>query len=81
VNEEIVQPIGQYIAESVLKQPGRTIRPDEPLLSSGLVDSFSLMDLALYIEERFGVRIEDTELNSQTFDTLAQLAALVRSRQ
>jgi acyl carrier protein len=38
------------------------------------------MDLALFVEDAFGVRIEDTELNAQTFDTLNQLAALIESR-
>jgi acyl carrier protein len=78
--DEITAPLAQYIATQILKQPSRVIRGDEPLLSSGLVDSFSLMDLALYVEDNFGVRIEDTELNSQTFDTLDQLAGLIQSR-
>ena len=34
----------------------------------------------LFIEERFGVRIHDTELNKDTFDTLGQLAELVEAR-
>jgi len=80
VTDEITTPLAQYIATRILKQPKRAIRADEPLLSSGLVDSFSLMDLALYVEDYFGVRVEDTELNAQTFDTLEQLAGLIQSR-
>ena len=73
--------VHDYMVSSILKQPKRTIPGDEPLISSGLIDSFSLVDLALFVEDTFGVRIEDTELNAQTFDTLDQLAALIRSRQ
>ena len=80
MTDEIAAPLAQYIATQILKQPNRPIRGDEPLLTSGLVDSFSLMDLALYVEDTFGVRIEDTELNAQTFDTLDQLADLIQSR-
>lgn len=78
---EITQIIAEYIATQILKQPRRIIKPDEPLISSGLVDSFSLVDLSLFIEKQFNVIIDDTELNSQTFDTLAQLVSLVQSRQ
>jgi acyl carrier protein len=56
------------------------IKETEPVISSGLIDSFSLVDLALFIEDKFGVRIDDSELNAQTFDTLAQLADLIESR-
>lgn len=77
---EIITPIATFIAEKILKQPNKVISPDEALISSGLIDSFSLMDLALFIEDTFGVRVEDTELNAETFDNLNQLAALISSR-
>jgi acyl carrier protein len=81
MENNIENTLSQYIARQILKQPKRSIAPDEPLISSGLIDSFSLVDMALYIEDSFGVHIDDTELNADTFDTLAELAALVRSRQ
>ncbi|MBK8782652.1 MAG: acyl carrier protein [Anaerolineales bacterium] len=77
---EIISPIAKFIAEKILKQPNKVISADEALISSGLIDSFSLMDLALFIEDTFGVRVEDTELNAETFDNLTQLAALIASR-
>jgi acyl carrier protein len=80
MTETIISSVEKYIATQVLKQPNRKIAADEPLISSGLIDSFSLMDLALFVEDTFGVRIEDTELNVNTFDNLTQLAALITSR-
>ena len=70
-----------FIATKILKDPQRTIPLDAKLISSGLIDSFSLVDLALFVEDTFGVRIDDTELNAQTFDNLQQLTALIESRQ
>ncbi len=81
MNTEFISKIETYISSRVIKQPNRKIRADEPLISSGLIDSFSLVDLALFVEDTFGVHIDDTELNAQTFDTLDQLAALIESRQ
>lgn len=77
---ENIAKLEQFIAAKILKQPNRKIGADEALISSGLVDSFSLMDIALFVEDTFGVRIEDTELNAQTFDTLSQLSALIDAR-
>lgn len=77
---ETLTALDKYIAGSILKQPGKALDPQAKLISSGLIDSFSLVDLAMFIEERFGARIADTELNAQTFDTLAQLAELVEKR-
>lgn len=73
--------VGEYLASAVLKLPTRKLLRNEPLISSGLIDSFSLVDLALFVEDKFGVHIDDTELNAQTFDSLDQLADLIDSRQ
>jgi len=78
---DISTTVGDYVSRSILKQSKRKILNDEPLISSGLIDSFSLVDLALFVEDTFGVHIDDTELNAQTFDTLDQLANLIQSRQ
>ena len=79
--DEIISKIAAFIAKDILKQPKRVISPTESLIASGLIDSFSLVDLGLFIEDNFGVRIDDTELNANTFDTLEQLAKLIQSRQ
>lgn len=80
MDQTISASLEKYIASQVLKQPNRKIASDEALISSGLIDSFSLMDLALFVEDNFGVRIEDTELNAETFDNLTQLTTLIESR-
>lgn len=77
---EVITKLSKFISGSILKRPNRAVDPSEPLISSGLIDSFSLMDVALFVEDNFGVRIEDTELNADTFDNLTQLASLIESR-
>jgi len=69
-----------FIVESLLKDPGRALGPDEALVSSGLIDSFSLVDLALFVETSFGVRLHDSELRAEVFDTLDQLVTLITIR-
>jgi acyl carrier protein len=80
MTDEIITKLAGFIAKDILKEPTRAITPDEKLISSGVIGSFCLVDLALFVEDTFGVRIDDTELNAATFDTLVQLATLVRSR-
>lgn len=72
--------LSRHIAAHILKQPNRNLRADEALISSGLIDSFSLVDLALYVEDTFGVRIDDAELNAEYFDTLDELTRLIDQR-
>jgi len=78
---DIAGPLTQYIVKDILKQPKRQISPEMALISNGMIDSFHLVDLALFVEETFGVRIDDSELNKDSFDTLDQLVTLIQQRQ
>jgi acyl carrier protein len=78
--DEIEDILEKYLAREILKEPDRKIPADEALISSGLIDSFSLVDMALFVEDAFGVRIEDSELTANTFDTITELAVIIRER-
>jgi len=78
---EITNKMAEFIAEEILSQPGRNIDPEEKLISSGLIDSLSLVDIALFVEEQYQVVIDDTELNAGTFDSLNELTNLIKARQ
>ena len=81
MNNEIIPVINDFITSEILSQPGRSLPINENLISSGLIDSLSLVDIALFVEDNFQVVIDDTELNADTFDTLEELEALILSRQ
>ncbi|MBX7212791.1 MAG: acyl carrier protein [Thermoflexales bacterium] len=79
MSNDMIATLAGFVTTSILKQPKRVLRADEPLLSSGLIDSFHLVDLGLFVEKTFDVRIDDADLNADTFDTLEQLAEVIRA--
>ena len=81
MTETIQEKLSSYISRDILRQPDRIIKPDDPLLTSGLIDSFHLVDLSLFIENTFGVRIDDVDLNASSFDTLSQLSSFIEKLQ
>jgi len=80
MKQELIEKFNTYITGQIMKRPDKTLNPNEPLISGGLIDSFSLVDLSLFVEQAWGVRLDDTELNAETFDTLDQLAALIEKK-
>jgi len=52
-----------------------------PLISSGLVDSFSMVSLKRFIERELGVSIPDAAATPEAFDTVESIVALVRRLQ
>ena len=37
MKQEILDDLSQYVASTILEQPGKVVNPDEALLSSGLI--------------------------------------------
>jgi acyl carrier protein len=68
--------IKSYIRDELLIADGTSLQDDTPLWG-GVIDSVGLMQLITFIEEQFGVEIQDDELTSAHFGTVADIAALV----
>ncbi len=56
----------------------RTIRADTPLISGGIVDSFSMVSLKRFLERKYDIRIPDADATPAAFDSVNSIAALVR---
>ncbi len=55
--------------------------PDEDLLKAGILDSFSIVSLAMFAQEHFGVEFEGEELVRENLARLSALTALIRLKQ
>jgi acyl carrier protein len=73
----IKQSLRTFICSELLRKPNYALRDDQPLITGGLIDSFSLVQVGLFIEEEFGVNVPDTDLTVAQMDTLNQMAARV----
>lgn len=57
---------------------GRTvIDRNTPLFTGRIVDSFGVLELIAFLEERFGVEIDPGRHELEEFDTVGKIAALV----
>lgn len=73
--QEVITHIQQFIQQNVLA-PHITITETSNLQDAGL-DSFSTVEVILFIERQFGVAIPDEHMLPENFKTLQTLAALV----
>jgi acyl carrier protein len=72
--------VRRHILSMIDTGPDRTLDPDLDLLESGLMDSFMLMDLLAWIEERFNLRIDDEHLVPENFATLNRISDYLENR-
>lgn len=56
------------------------VEDDDSLLMAGIIDSLKMMDLIAYLEQEFGVKIDDDELMPENFDSIAAICAFIREK-
>ncbi len=66
-----------FIKEEFLDDPEVALDAGTPLISSGLIDSFSLVSLQAFIEKEFGKRIPAPKITAQSFDTVRQMIEVI----
>ena len=74
---DIESTLERFILDEVLE--GESHGNGDPL-AAGAVDSLGIEQLTAHIEGQFGVRIGDTELTRENFESIARLASLVESK-
>ena len=52
-----------------------------PIISSGIVDSFSMVSLKRFLEKKYSISIPDEEASTEAFDTVASIVQLVQRHQ
>ena len=51
---------------------------DTPLISSGIVDSFSMVSLKAFLERKYSIKLPDEEATPKAFDTVNSIVELVK---
>lgn len=74
---ETAAKLRAFVIQRYLPDRARPLADDEPLISSGIVDSMGLVDLTLFIEEDLGVFLSPDEFGEGRADTLTQILALI----
>jgi acyl carrier protein len=80
--DEITKVVRDYIIrEYVPEGDDREVTETTPLISGGLVDSFSMVSLLRFLEKKYGIHIPDAAATPEAFDTVGRIVALVRQFQ
>ncbi|MEO7167978.1 MAG: acyl carrier protein [Spartobacteria bacterium] len=80
----VYEVLTDYIRKEVLEKNGQSLPTmDEPLLDAdgGVIDSMNLWPLIVFVESRFDVSFEDTELMKENFQTLGALITFIEAKQ
>jgi len=80
MSDEMRNDIIQFIRDEYLEDASQVIDVDTPLISSGIVDSFSMVSLKMYLEDKYDIKMTDDEASTEAFDTVSSIMELVKRK-
>ena len=77
--EELKDLIIDYVKREYLEEDAEEeITENTPLISSGIVDSFSMVSLKTFLEKKFNIKIPDDKATPEAFDTVNSMLNLLK---
>jgi acyl carrier protein len=67
-----------FIKNELINDPDVMLVPDSKLISSGLMDSFSLVTLQIFIEKEFGATVPAPKITADSFDSVALMIPIIQ---
>ena len=81
-NQSIEDELTRFIIDEFAAEVGvKEIRPDDSLIGNGILDSLSLLQLIVFIEERYGIKVEDEEVTPNNFQNINHIVTFLRTKQ
>jgi acyl carrier protein len=75
--EEMKDLVLNYIIKEYMEDEEIELTYDTPLISSGYVDSFSMVSLLVFIENKFKIKIPASKATPESFDSVNKIIGLV----
>ncbi|MGQ9638324.1 MAG: acyl carrier protein [Thermodesulfobacteriota bacterium] len=79
-SRDIQKVVRDFIVNNFLFGDDGPLKEDTSFLDSGVVDSTGILELVSFLEERFGIRVEDEELLPENLDSLLKVTMYVEKK-
>ncbi|HEY5595682.1 MAG TPA: acyl carrier protein [Candidatus Bipolaricaulota bacterium] len=76
--EDVKRVVLDYVIKEYVEDDTQELTYDTPLISGGIVDSFSMVSLKRFLEHRYNIQIPDEQATPEAFDSVDKIASLVR---
>jgi acyl carrier protein len=81
VTSEVEKQIAGYIAENILfSRNGYPYANDASFLENGIIDSMNVLELVMFVEEKFKIKVDDGDIVPDNFDSVKNLAAYISTK-
>ncbi len=77
---EIKEQIKQFFEDNFMAEFNESFTSESSLLENGIIDSTGVLELVLFLEENFEIKVEDDELIPENLDSLNNIENFIKTK-
>lgn len=78
---DISQEIERFITGDLARgKSGNGLQADASLIERGVIDSMAILQLVAFIEDRYSVKVEDSEITVDNFETIQAMSEMIQKK-
>ncbi len=78
--EEILEKITSFVVREFCYGKADAVEAGTDLMEAGILDSTKFMEMVAYVEEAFGVEVDDEDLTPENFGSIEKIARFVETK-
>ena len=76
----IENKIREYISENFLFGDASQLGADDSFLDKGIIDSTGILEIVMFLEEQFGIKVADNEMLPENLDSISNIARFIAKK-
>ena len=77
---DVLETVKAYVVENFLFGDDSRIDPETDFLENGILDSTGVLELVGFLEEKYGIRVEDDELVPENMNSLEKISLYISKK-
>jgi acyl carrier protein len=78
--KDITEQLREFVTENFLFGQEVTIGDDDSFLDQGIIDSTGVLELVTFIEDKYQITVDDSELVPDNLDSIQKLLRFIQSK-
>ena len=76
-----MEPVRRFIVENFLFGRSEGFTDEQSFLDSGIIDSTGILELVAFLEETYGLQVNDEELIPDNLDSINKISGFLQKKQ
>jgi acyl carrier protein len=80
LDQDLEKTVREFVIRNFIFEDDGSLTPEMSFIDNAIIDSTGVLELITFVEETYGIKVEDHEIIPENFDSIRNIASFVEHR-